>query len=131
MRGSGASAFATASLPTYGVGGCETDVMTATIGVRPAVGGLLRLAIAATAPVTRAVTPMLTPVLAPLLRAAPSRAAVLTSPHGRVPADPGRPVLSLRVDGRDEPVVPDVLARVARNHTGRVVVLVPPAGGDE
>ncbi|WP_344045198.1 hypothetical protein [Nocardioides panacihumi] len=105
--------------------------MSATTGVRPAVGGLFRLAFAAAASVTRAVTPVLMPVLAPLPRPFAPVAGALTSPLGRVAGDPRRPVIALRVEGRDQPVAPDVLARLARNDTGRVLVLVPTSGGDE
>jgi hypothetical protein len=48
-----------------------------------------------------------------------------------VQARPPGPVVTLRVDGRDRPVDPDVVARLAVDGSGRVLVLVPSSGGDE
>ena len=59
--------------------------------------------------------------------------AALASPISRIAAGPqgSRPLVSLRVDGQDQPVLPGVVADLARDRSGRVVVLVPASGGDE
>jgi hypothetical protein len=89
--------------------------------------------VAAAAPVARVVAPIVRPVLEPALRPVSPLAGALASPLGKIAGDPRspRPALSLRVDGHDLPAVPEVLGRLDRDGSGRVLVLVPAAGGDE
>jgi hypothetical protein len=63
-------------------------------------------------------------------------AAPLTGPRAAVGRAGGRdvrprPVVALRVDGRDQPVVSEVLERLDRDGSGRLLVLVPASGSDE